>query len=72
MPASRRKPTIRNAETENTATGPKAADIDTIYIGGEWVTPLSTSGIEIRSSATGAPVGSVADGMVPHEIPLTR
>jgi hypothetical protein len=33
---------------------------------------LSTSGIEIRWSATGEPVGSVADGMVPHEIPLTR
>ena len=28
-------------------------DIDTIYIGGEWITPLSTSRIEIRSSATG-------------------
>jgi acyl-CoA reductase-like NAD-dependent aldehyde dehydrogenase len=39
-------------------------DIDTIYIGGEWVNPLSTSRIEIRSSATGEPVGSVAEDMV--------
>ena len=39
-------------------------DIDTIYIGGEWITPLSTSRIEIRSSATGEPVGSVAEDMV--------
>ena len=38
--------------------------IDTIYIGGEWITPLSTSRIEIRSSATGEPVGSVAEDMV--------
>jgi hypothetical protein len=29
-------------------------DIDTIYIGGEWITPLSTSRIEIRSSAPAA------------------
>jgi hypothetical protein len=48
-------------------------DIDTIYIGGEWITPLSTSRIEIRShlirprrrsSATGEPVGSVAEDMM--------
>ena len=39
-------------------------DIDTIYIGREWVTPLSTSRIEIRSSATGEPVGSVAEDTV--------
>jgi hypothetical protein len=39
-------------------------DIDTIYIGGEWITPLSTSRIEIRSSATGERVGSVAEDMV--------
>jgi hypothetical protein len=39
-------------------------DIDTIYIGGEWSTPLSTSRIEIRSSATGEPVGSVAEYMM--------
>jgi hypothetical protein len=29
--------------------------IDTIYIGGEWVTPSSTSKIEIQSLATGEP-----------------
>jgi aldehyde dehydrogenase (NAD+) len=34
-------------------------DIDTIYIGGQWVTPASTNKIEILSSATGEPVGSV-------------
>jgi acyl-CoA reductase-like NAD-dependent aldehyde dehydrogenase len=34
-------------------------DINTIYIGGEWVTPLSTNKIEIQSPATGEPVGSV-------------
>jgi acyl-CoA reductase-like NAD-dependent aldehyde dehydrogenase len=34
-------------------------DIDTIYIGGEWVTPSSTDKIEIQSPATGEPVGSV-------------
>ena len=28
-------------------------DIDTIYIGGEWVTPLSTHKLEIQSPATG-------------------
>jgi hypothetical protein len=39
-------------------------DIDIFYIGGEWVTPLSASRIEIRSSATGEPVGSVAEDMV--------
>jgi hypothetical protein len=38
-------------------------DIDTIYIGGEWITPLSTSRIEIRSSATGQRAGSVAEDM---------
>jgi hypothetical protein len=32
--------------------------IDTIYIGGEWVTPSSTSKIAIQSLATGEPVGS--------------
>jgi hypothetical protein len=32
-------------------------DIDTIYIGGEWVTPSSTVKIEIQSPATGEPVG---------------
>ena len=36
-----------------------STDIDTIYIGGQWVTPSSTSKIEIRSPATGEPVGSV-------------
>jgi len=36
-----------------------STDIDTIYIGGEWVTPSSTNTIEIRSPATGEPVGSV-------------
>lgn len=40
------------------------ADIDTIYISGEWITPLSTSRIEIRSSATGERVGSVAEDMM--------
>jgi hypothetical protein len=39
-------------------------DIDTIYIGEEWITPLSTSRIEFRSSATGEPVGSVAEDMM--------
>ena len=28
-----------------------STDIDTIYIGGEWVTPLSTNKIEIQSPA---------------------
>jgi hypothetical protein len=41
-----------------------SADIDTIYIGGEWSTPLSTSRIEIRSAATGEPVGSVVEDMM--------
>jgi aldehyde dehydrogenase (NAD+) len=36
-----------------------STDNDTIYIGGQWVTPSSTSKIEIRSPATGEPVGSV-------------
>ena len=36
-----------------------STDIDTIYLGGEWVTPSSTSKIEIQSPATGEPVGSV-------------
>jgi aldehyde dehydrogenase (NAD+) len=36
-----------------------STDIDTIYIGWEWVTPSSTSKIEIQSPATGEPVGSV-------------
>jgi acyl-CoA reductase-like NAD-dependent aldehyde dehydrogenase len=36
-----------------------STDIDTIYIGGEWVTPSSTNKIEIQSPATGEPVGSV-------------
>jgi aldehyde dehydrogenase (NAD+) len=34
-------------------------DIDTIYIGGEWITPSSTSKIAIQSPATGERVGSV-------------
>jgi acyl-CoA reductase-like NAD-dependent aldehyde dehydrogenase len=34
-------------------------DIDTIYIGGEWVTPSSTSKVAIQSPATGERVGSV-------------
>jgi hypothetical protein len=38
--------------------------LDTIYIGGEWVTPLSTSRIEIPSSAAGEPVCSLAEDMV--------
>jgi hypothetical protein len=29
-------------------------DIDTIYIGAEWITPLSTSRIDIRSLAPAA------------------
>ena len=33
-------------------------DIDTIYIGGEWITPSSTNTIEIHSAATGEQVGS--------------
>jgi acyl-CoA reductase-like NAD-dependent aldehyde dehydrogenase len=33
--------------------------IDTIYIGGKWITPKSASKIEIHSPATGEPVGSV-------------
>jgi acyl-CoA reductase-like NAD-dependent aldehyde dehydrogenase len=36
-----------------------STDIDTIYIGGQWVTPSSTNKIEILSPATGEPVGSV-------------
>jgi aldehyde dehydrogenase (NAD+) len=36
-----------------------STNIDTIYIGGEWVTPSSTSKIEIQSPATGETVGSV-------------
>ena len=36
-----------------------STNIDTIYLGGEWVTPSSTSKIEIQSPATGEPVGSV-------------
>jgi hypothetical protein len=39
-------------------------DNDIFYVGEERVTPLSASRIEIRSSATGAPVGSVAEDMV--------
>jgi acyl-CoA reductase-like NAD-dependent aldehyde dehydrogenase len=34
-------------------------DIDTIYIGGQWVAPSSTSKIAIQSPATGERVGSV-------------
>jgi len=34
-------------------------DIDTIYIGGQWVAPSSTAKIEIQSPATGERVGSV-------------
>lgn len=33
-------------------------ELDTIYIGGEWVTPSSANTLEIRSPATGEPVGS--------------
>jgi hypothetical protein len=40
------------------------ADIDTIYISGEWATPMSTSGIEIQSSAPGEPVRSLTEDMV--------
>jgi acyl-CoA reductase-like NAD-dependent aldehyde dehydrogenase len=36
-----------------------STNIDTIYIGGQWVTPASTNKIEILSPATGEPVGSV-------------
>src|SRR5262245_28892293 len=36
-----------------------STDIDTIYIGGQWVTPSSTSKIVIQSPATGERVGSV-------------
>ena len=36
-----------------------STDIDTTYIGGQWVTPVSTNKIEILSPATGEPVGSV-------------
>src|SRR5262245_14200743 len=36
-----------------------STDIDTIYIGGQWVTPSSTSKIAIQSPATGERVGSV-------------
>jgi acyl-CoA reductase-like NAD-dependent aldehyde dehydrogenase len=36
-----------------------STDIDTIYIGGEWVGPSSANKIEIQSPATGEPVGSV-------------
>src|SRR5262245_41257538 len=36
-----------------------STDIDTIFIGGQWVTPSSSSKIAIQSPATGEPVGSV-------------
>jgi hypothetical protein len=39
-------------------------DIDIFYIGRQWVNPLSPSRIEIRSSVTGEPVGSVAEDTV--------
>jgi hypothetical protein len=39
-------------------------DIDTIDISGEWVAPMSTSRIDVRSSAPGEPVCLVAEGMV--------
>ena len=39
-------------------------NIDIYYIGGQWVTPLSASRIEIRSLATGQQVGSIAEDMV--------
>ena len=32
-------------------------DFDTIYISGQWATPMSTSIIEIRSSVTGSAGG---------------
>ena len=34
-------------------------DIDTIYIGGQWVVPSSSSKITVQSPATGERVGSV-------------
>src|SRR5215471_71335 len=34
-------------------------DLDTIYIGGQWIVPSSTSRIAIQSPATGERVGSV-------------
>jgi aldehyde dehydrogenase (NAD+) len=36
-----------------------STDFNTIYIGGEWVTPSTTNKIEIHSPATCEPVGSV-------------
>jgi len=47
-------------------------DIDTIYIGREWVTPLSTSRIEIRSSATGELVRSVCQQNAAEQVLDTR
>jgi hypothetical protein len=39
-------------------------DIDTVYISGEWATPMSTSRIDNESSAPGEPVCSLAGDMV--------
>ena len=46
-------------------------DIDTIYISGEWVASMSTSRIEIQSSATGEPVCSLA-GHGAQRVPAER
>ena len=52
-------------------------DIDTIYIGGEWITTLSTSRIEIRSPSSAARaacclVGSQQIRQAQLKIPVRR
>jgi hypothetical protein len=46
-------------------------DIDTIYISGERVAPMSTSRIDIQSSAPGEPVCSLA-GHGAQRVPAQR
>jgi acyl-CoA reductase-like NAD-dependent aldehyde dehydrogenase len=50
-------------------------DFDTIYIGGEWVSPSSTTSIAIQSPATGERVGSVisaSEGDVDRAVTAAR
>jgi hypothetical protein len=46
-------------------------DINTIYISGEWVTPMSTNRIQIQSPAPGEPVCSPA-GHGAQRVPAER
>jgi hypothetical protein len=46
-------------------------DIDTIYISGEGVTPMSTGRVQIQSSAPGDPVCSLA-GHGAQRVPAER